>query len=242
MHHMLQNITYLYDRKLGASDGEIGHVKDIYFDDKTWSIRYLVADTGSWLSERLVLLAPAAFGLFAFGEGDTENHVLRVNLTRKQIEDSPPIESHRPVSRKFEEDYHRYYGWPSYWQDSASWSGASLPAFAPPMAEGFEPRPAPAKSEDLHLRSTRAMTGYRVLATDGPVGTIRSFVAHQRSWKLREIVVDAGHWYSGKDILVLPENVIRIQAQDSTIALDLTREDIQGTRRNDVAQAGAGRM
>ncbi len=50
-----------YGHKLAALDGEIGSVKDFYFDDKTWTIRYLVADTEPWLPERLVLLYPHAF-------------------------------------------------------------------------------------------------------------------------------------------------------------------------------------
>ncbi|MES1194358.1 MAG: PRC-barrel domain-containing protein, partial [Opitutus sp.] len=57
---MLQNIKELYGSKLAASDGEIGHVKDFYFDDHTWVVRYVVADTGTWLSGRLVLLSPHA--------------------------------------------------------------------------------------------------------------------------------------------------------------------------------------
>ena len=59
---MLQHIKELYGDKLAATDGEIGHVKDFYFDDKSWAIRYAVADTGTWLSSRLVLLSPHAFG------------------------------------------------------------------------------------------------------------------------------------------------------------------------------------
>ena len=94
---MLQSIKELYGQKLGASDGEIGHVKDFYFDDQNWVVRYLVADTGSWLPGRQVLISPHAFGsLHQAGK------VLRANLTRKQIEDSPSIESHKPVSRQYE--------------------------------------------------------------------------------------------------------------------------------------------
>lgn len=237
---MLQNIQYLYGKKLGATDGDIGQVKDVYFDDKTWAIRYIVADTGSWLTGRKVLLAPAAFGLFTFGEGDSENHLLRVNLTRKQIEESPAMESHLPVSRQFEAAYHRYYGWPSYWQDTASWSGAQLPAFIPPALEAAVELKTSISPEDRHLRSTRELAGYRVIASDGPAGTVRSFVAHQRSWMIREMVVETGHWYAGKEVLVLPENVTEINTEDATVTLNLSRRDLQDTRRNDVVQVGAG--
>src|SRR5579862_6064857 len=103
---MIQSIKQLYGAKLGAVDGEIGHVKDFYFDDQNWTIRYLVADTGSWLSGRQVLISPHALGRLDQGE-----KILRVNLTRKQIEDSPSIASHKPVSRQYEEEYYQYYGW-----------------------------------------------------------------------------------------------------------------------------------
>ena len=59
---MLKRIKQLYKKTLGASDGDIGHVKDFYFDDWDWAVRYVVADTGSWLSELLVLISPRAIG------------------------------------------------------------------------------------------------------------------------------------------------------------------------------------
>src|ERR1035437_2504074 len=104
---MLKSIKQLYGNKLGASDGEIGHVKDFYFDDQNWTVRYLIADTGSWLSGRQVLLSP-----HAFGAPQHDEKLLGVNLTRKQIEDSLLIELHKPVSRQYEEEYYRHYGWP----------------------------------------------------------------------------------------------------------------------------------
>jgi hypothetical protein len=105
---MLQSIKHLYRETLRASDGDIGHVKDFYFDDTNWAVRYVVADTGSWLSGRQVLLAPHAFGpLYQDGK------ILLVNLNRKQIENSPSIALHKPVSRQYEGEYYQYYGWPT---------------------------------------------------------------------------------------------------------------------------------
>lgn len=103
----MQSIKQLYGKKLGASDAELGHVKDFYFDDQNWTVRYVVADTGNWLPERQVLLSPLAFSHMYPAE-----KLLPVNLTRNQIENSPMIETHKPMSRQFEEEYHRYYGWP----------------------------------------------------------------------------------------------------------------------------------
>ena len=49
---MFYRATKLRDYRLNALDGEIGKVKDDYFDDRYWTTRYLVADTGHWLSSR----------------------------------------------------------------------------------------------------------------------------------------------------------------------------------------------
>src|ERR1700757_1213519 len=119
---MLRSIKQIYGSRLGASDGEIGHVKDFYFEDQTWTIRYLVADTGVWLPGRQVLISPHSLGRF-----DQTKKILQVNLTRKQIEDSPPIETHKRVLRQYEEEFYRYYGWPRYWQSGGLWGSSGLP-------------------------------------------------------------------------------------------------------------------
>ena len=98
---MLRSIKKLYGEELKATDGEIGHIKDFYFDDQNWAVRYVVVDTGLWLSRRLVLISPHVFTNFDL------NGVRRgVNLTRKQIENSPDFDSHKPVSRQYEEEYY----------------------------------------------------------------------------------------------------------------------------------------
>jgi len=104
---MLYNIKSTYGRKLATSDGDIGHVKDFYFEEKSGAIRYMVVDTGLWLMKRLVLLSP-----HAFERVQPDAKALSVKLTRKQIEDSPRIDSRHMVSRTFAKDYYCYYGWP----------------------------------------------------------------------------------------------------------------------------------
>ena len=111
----LQGTEEMYGDKIAALDGDVGHVKDFYFDDENWVIRYLVVDTGSWLTGRLVLLSPHAFGKL-----DQHEKTLHVKLRKLQIQDSPSIDSHKPVSRQFETEYYGYYGWPTYWEGDAS--------------------------------------------------------------------------------------------------------------------------
>ena len=94
-----------------------------YFDDESWAIRYLVVNTGGWLSGRLVLVSP-----IALRQAEWQSKRLDVALTKKQIEDSPPIDTHKPVSRQHEALYMGYYGYPYYWGGPYLWGLASYPA------------------------------------------------------------------------------------------------------------------
>ncbi len=236
---MLRSVKQLYGDKLGASDGEIGHVKDFYFDDQNWVVRYLVADTGSWLPGRKVLISPHALGsLHQAGK------LLLVNLTRKQIEDSPLIESHKPVSRQYEEEYYRYYGWPYYWEGSGLWGMSGFPILEMP------PGPLPGdlatasgratESADVHLQSTQAVNGYHLQATDGVVGHICDFMMDDQSWAIRELVIKTGHRFSGKEVEIPANQIGRISYEESTVFVKLTSAAVEQSPPHHLAPAGAG--
>ena len=44
---MLRSVSDLDALAVEATDGAIGHLKDLYFDYCTWVIRYLVVESGS---------------------------------------------------------------------------------------------------------------------------------------------------------------------------------------------------
>ena len=220
---MLQSIKELYGNKLGASDGDLGHVKDFYFDDQNWAVRYVVADTGSWLPGRQLLLSPHAIGSL-----HQDGKVLRVKLTRKKIEDSPAIESHKPVSRQHEEEYHRYYGWPAYWLGDGMWgmSGVSVletPAKTLPVASSAANGSQP-KHADAHLRSAQAVNGYHLQATDGIVGHVCDFMVDDKSWAIGQFVVKVGHRFTGNKVLIPVSKVDRISYDKSAVFVNLTKE------------------
>lgn len=231
---MLQNIKELYGDKLAASDGDIGHVKDFYFDDKSWVIRYVVADTGTWLNERQVLLSPHAFGHL-----DREKNTLMIRLTRKQIENSPSIDTHRPVSRQYEEDHYQYYGWPAYWDGGGMWGIAGFPVADTSRDKKKTLHHGHNQRDDLHLRSTKAVAGYKIQALDGTIGSVRSFMVDNKSWAIGELVVEAGQWYSGKEVLIAPAKIQRVSHDESKVFVSLTKSDIERTAKDDVVKAGA---
>lgn len=227
----LLNTEDLYGRKLSAVDGAMGSVDDFYFDDETWKIRYVVTNTGSWLTGRQVLLPPEAFASSAFGASDGDSEALKVALTRKQIEESPSVSEHQPVSRQYEEEYYRYYGWPNYW-GVGSWGGlGTFPVLTPPQVLATSER----REEEPHLRSIKEITGYHLQATNGEIGSVSGVMIAVDSWAIHQLAVEAGHWYSGKTIFILPENIERISYEDSSVLVNLTLEEIQNTAENAVA-------
>lgn len=231
---MLQNTKDLYGHKLAALDGEIGHVKDFYFDDKIWVIRYLVADTGSWLTGRLVLLSP-----HAFGNWDQFEQTLHLELPIKKIESCPSIESHKPVSRQNEVDYHRYYGWPAYWNGGAIWGLGGSPLVLAPSKEDLKANQNH-HHEDKHLQSSQAITGYQIQAGDEMLGHVSGFLVDDRNWTIHKLVVKSGHWYSGQEILVSPNKVERISCTESKVYVNLTKSDIQGAKESEFAKVSDG--
>jgi sporulation protein YlmC with PRC-barrel domain len=235
---MLRSVKQLYGEKLGASDGEIGHVKDFYFDNQNWAVRYVVADTGSWLPGRQVLISPHAFGnLHQAGK------LLLVNLTRKQIEDSPSIESHRPVSRQYEEEYYQYYGWPYYWEGTGLWGMGGFPiAEVAPKPLPGNPATASNRSHegaDAHLRSTKAVNGYHIQASDGIIGHVCDFMMDAQSWAIRQLVIKTGHRFSGKEVEIPTSQVDRISYDKSTVFVNLTSKAVEQSPAHQLAPVGA---
>jgi len=235
---MLQSIKQLYGGKLGAADGEIGHVKDFYFDDRNWAVRYLVADTGTWLTSRQVLISPHVIGsLYEDEKG------LLVNLTRKQIENCPAIETHKPVSRQYEEEYYQYYGWPSYWQGDGLWGMSSFPILtAPPktfLDEKIAAHIEKHKRADAHLRSTQAVKGYNIEATDGTIGHVTDFMMDKESWAIRSLVVKTGHRFSGNEVQIPVNKVDRVSYEKSTVFVNLTKEAVEQSPANELVPVGA---
>jgi hypothetical protein len=216
---MLHKAKTLAGYKLDSLDGEIGRVEEFYFDDKHWVVRYLVADSGSWLAGRHVLLSP-----YALGDVSKEKHHVAVHLSKKQIEGSPPLDRHVPVSLQYEESYYGYYGWPPYWGGPYMWG--SYPYVARDRQE-WKDRDVAKRSWDPHLRSTSDVAHYHIEAKDGGIGHVEDFVIDDETWAIRYIIVDTRNWWPGKRVLIAPQWIERISWSDSKVFIDLSREGIK---------------
>jgi hypothetical protein len=216
---MLHKAKTLEGYKLDSLDGEIGHVQGFYFDDRHWTIRYLVVDTGNWLPGRQVLISPYAL-VAAIEE---EKHIA-VDLTKKQIENSPSLNSDKPVSRQFEESYYEHYGWPTYWGGTAMWG------YSPYIIrdrDQWNKSSLMEKAWDPHLRSTHDVSGYFIEAADGEIGHVEDFVIDDETWAIRYLVVATRNWWPGKKVLISPQWIERVSWTGSKVFINLTREAIK---------------
>jgi hypothetical protein len=129
-------VSLLEGLAIGATDGDIGQVDDLYFDDESWTVRFLAVDTSRWLPGRKVLVSPIAVrGV------DLSGRRLVTDLTRAKLEGSPDIDTAKPVSRQREAEWYQYFGYPYYWAGPYRWGPAPLPSA---MATA-EPPPATPK-------------------------------------------------------------------------------------------------
>jgi hypothetical protein len=225
---MAETFKKLHRSKLNAADGEIGRVNDFYFDDENWAVRYLVMDTGLWMSNRQILVSPYAVG--PLGRG---GKISRANVTRKKIEGCPSLALHKPVSRGYEEAYSEYYGWPCYWQGGSLWAEDGIPA-APEIskrpsaknAASDGSRPADVKSP---LWSAQSVMGYQIQARDEVIGHVVDFVIDEKSWAIRHLIINTGSRLRGNQVPVCRAQIDRIRRDESKVYINVSGEELQRT-------------
>jgi hypothetical protein len=230
---LLWRLKDLQRYTIGAADGDIGGVETVYFDDQAWTVRYLVVDTGGWLSGKKVLISPRSVERL-----DSNQARVGTNLTREQVEKSPHIDTQKPVSRQYETTYFDYYGFPDYWTGPYRWGldpyplvGVPLPTVAPPeglsrtVAEELAARER--DQQDPHLRSAADVMGYGIQATDGSLGHVEDFLIDDASWTIRYLIVDPQNWWPGEHVVISTEWITGVRDDESTVVVDLTRDAVR---------------
>jgi len=228
---MLLLFTKLRGHRLHATDGGIGSVTDVYFDDATWDVRYLVVDVGTWLVGRKVLLVPKVLGS-PLGEKES----ILVNLSKEQIRHSPDIDTDNPVSRQHEAALYSHYGWSTYWGEDALMSTGQTAGFSPGVVSAGIPHETsvtgkievevPGQERDPHLRSAGELDGYHIHAEDGEIGSVADLVVDEAEWRVRYLVVKPGGWFSGDRVLIPPAWIRKISWEESSVHVDVNRKTI----------------
>jgi uncharacterized protein YrrD len=237
---MLRNMNDLEGYAVRATDGRIGHVRDCYFDDEAWVIRYFVVETGIWLSNRKVLILP-----IAASRPNRTRKVFPISITKEQVRNSPDIDTDKPVSRQHEVKYLGYYGQPTYWRmpqavltgvypnamltDSNGGGGAKTSLPQVKLAElGTDAEP---QNGDVHLRSAREVMGYHIEATDGDIGHVQGLLVDDVSWAIRYMIVDNSNWWLGHQVLVAPQWIQRVSWPGAIVSVTLTRQSVKDAPR-----------
>lgn len=244
---MLQMSSAMKGYSIAAKDGAIGTIGDFLFDQATWVVRWLVVDTGTWLSTRLVLLHPSAVG-----DIDHERREIVVELTKQQVEDSPDIGTHQPVSRQMETDLHGYYGWNPLWGGGMFGVGSyGMGSYGGELLGGYGGAPSPmldrprsvydrgdlaVADRDPKLRSMAEVSGYHVHATDGGIGHVEHLMLDLPSWSIRYFVVDTSNWWLGKHVLISPYAIREIEWSERYINVDITRDKVKASPPWDPAE------
>ena len=228
---MLRSIKDMEGATIGAADGIIGRVKDFYFDDEAWVIRYLVVEVREGQLQRSVLISP-----ISIGQPNWAERTIPISLTRKQVADSPDIDTDKPVSRQQQMGYLGYYGYGSYWGGGGLWGASLYPDVLQAGLQHRESRTDKAartdgvigqQPDDPHLRSSNAVRRYYVHASDGDLGRVGGFLVEDRSWAIRYLIVNTSNWWLGHEVLIAPLWIDRIDWAECTVSVGLTREAIK---------------
>ena len=236
---MLRRVDALTRLSVRATDGAIGRVTDAYFDDQQWAVRYLVVDTGLWLGWH-VLISPHAIGTI-----DWDASLINVALTREQVEHGPRADLQHPLSRLYETEFYTHFGYPPYWDAPPTWGvGPEPPESQRPeptatvqsrAAEAIPGAPLVASAADSQVRSWREVKGYHIHAEDGEIGHVDDLLVDEKSWLIRFIEIDTSNWIGGTSVLVPRAALGEVNWADGTLAVTLTREQVQHSPRADEA-------
>lgn len=230
---MLRNASRIKGYAIAASDGDIGTVSDLLFDDQSWLIRWLVVETGDWLTRRRVLLPTSTLG-----HANEQRREFSVKLTMRQVENSPDIDTERPVSRQMENNIYGYYGWSPYWGSGLYMGGygygsilntAGLlagPEMGRSEEERFEAQP---RQDDPHLRSISAVDGYHVHATDGGIGHVEDMLIEEADWSIHHLVVDTKNWWPSRKVLISPRLANDVDWAGRSVTLSIDREAVKNS-------------
>lgn len=221
---MLRSTKELMGYHMLATDGPFGKVKDMLFDDRLWTVRYLVVDTGRWLPGRKVIVSPAQFG-----EPVWKDRAIPVGLTMKEIEDAPPLEADAPVSRKYERLWLKRFRQPTLPTPMGP-MGTSVVADTGVMdtADREEAKTmAEEEDESTHLRSLDEVCGYDIRATDGEMGHVEEFILDDERWRLQYLVVDTRKWLPGRKFLISQEWLRSVKWPEQEVVVGLPRQLIE---------------
>lgn len=222
---MLYRMERLIGMSIQASDGEIGRLVDVYFDERRWTARYLLIECGGWLRARRLLVSPIAVRSINW-----EQRRLLIGLDREQLGTSPLIDTRLPLPPAEERVLREHYGYPDYRIGGQRWGRTPYPLIPAALPAGLAQDLAPARpprAELPALGSLRELHGYSVQTVDAAVGHLEEFLIDSSSWAMPYLVLGMHRWWSGRQVVIPPQWIRKIDPEQKLLRLSATRQAVQ---------------
>lgn len=210
-----------------VDDEDIGEVKDFYFDDETWTVRYMIVS-----SEKGDIL----ISTFSVREFDRLSKSLKSNLSAKKVISAPRADLVRPVSKLEEERLANYYGWPMYWVWGGATSGVGMyppeaisSANTPEINEYYQKQyqELQAKIEKSTLRSYKEIIHYGIDTGNEKFGQVEDLLVDDDTFKIRYVVIDTIRFFPSKNVLVASEWIEDVSWDERVFRTNLSKESIK---------------
>jgi hypothetical protein len=219
---MLLRLNDLRSYTILAADGEIGQVFGFYFDQRSWTVRFMVVDGKDQLRRRLLVSPLVVTGI------DPEEMTISLRLDRETLANSPDLGLEQPPTPEEEEQLLSYFQLPMYWAvDDESLGTGSLAAL--PMvdlAQEIADQLTPGEDEaNRRLRSTREIQGYNLQARDGVAGSLADFIVNDEDWSILYLIVEASG-IGTKYVLLSPQWIESVSWEENHLRVDLERQTI----------------
>lgn len=218
---METHFSQLRHYAIHATDGDIGGCQDVLIDDKQWVVRYIVADTNTWLPlSRKVVITPVSIELL-----DQDEDKIAVTLSKAALKDSPSLEEHQPVSREYESLLYQYFGYGYYWTGPGAWGEYAHPL---ELVDNYDKAQSLVVEDNSHLRSCDELTGYAIALSDGRTGHVDDFIIQWPQWSVSHLVVSLNDWLpGGKRVRIDCRHIIRVDWAEQCIELDIAKKELE---------------
>ena len=219
---MFTGLKKILKYKMLAVNGEIGKVEDFYFDERFNTVRYLVVNTGGFLFKNLVLISP----IFIDHVFDDEK-LVKVSLTKEEIEESPDVDTEEPISRLYEKQFYKYYRTTPYWNGYLSWGTVPVPIGLRSTDLMVLDDEESKEDEEHYLRSVNEVCGYKCETRDGKIGYIKDFMIDLKNWRIETFIMSMKHLSTGDEIEFDMRWIERFSYSDKRAYLDIAIKELE---------------
>lgn len=215
---MIRSYKKMQGTHIRALDGNMGRLKDVYFDDTMWSVQYFVAEFITWFSGKDVLVPPSAVSPF-------DGASLKVELTKAELRACPNADSALPFALRRQYRERSLFNLGGGNQDLASGG----PLAIQPVMESAET----ISGADPHLRSCMNVSHYKLIAADGDLGSIQDVLIDDSLWLIRFLVVRISGDDAGEEKLYEPQLIEDVEWPLAIVKIRITRNQALSRPRFD---------